>query len=208
MNESRTARSSIRWDRRTTEEGLTTSPTPSETYEETSRHTLCGMISREAYAILPRLPDQGNHTNLWIMVSIWLSISADRYGSPKQIVSRVLSWTRDVLAYQCTYPSEWKGLGKFSSPQSETLVAEFGPVEFMRAILAILSFYIVLYHHDAALLSLLPLITECEEMLHEWKHSLRAATVQTGEPSNPGRKKTTRVVNLTPQSTMAADMLD
>jgi len=106
--------------------------------------------------------------NLWILVSIWMSISADRYGTPYQIVSRVLPWIRDILDYQIRYPFEWKGLGKFSTPESETLVTEFGPVEFIRACLAVLSFYVVLYHHDKGVLALSPLIIECDQLLGRW----------------------------------------
>lgn len=165
-------RSSVRWRPTHMEDALTTRASKRESRNHeglSAEFTLCGMIQRGAYSHLPNLPDQGSLTNLWILVSIWMGASTLFTGKPRKTASQVLSWIRDILDFQVRHPSEWKGLGDFSSPLSDTLVEEFGPVAFVQAILACTMFYLVLNNHDLDLLRLDPLVRECEQLMGFWR---------------------------------------
>lgn len=166
-------RSSVRWRSTHTEDVATTATTKRATKGASERNsaelTLCGMILRAAKSHLPNLPDQGDLTNLWILVSIWMGASTLFTGKPRKTASQVLSWIRDILDFQVRYPSEWKGLGDFSTPLSDTLVEEHGPIEFVQAVLACTQFYVVLNNQDLDLLKLDPLVKECEQLMTFWR---------------------------------------
>jgi len=172
-------RSSLRW-RPTHTEDVTTTVTRkratggSPIGSPLSYRTLCGMILGQAKSHLPYLPDQGNLTNLWILVAIWMGASTLFTGHPRKTAKGVLTWVRDILTFQVSYPSEWKGLGELSTPISDTLVDEYGPVAFVQAVLASTQFYIVLNNHDLDLSTLEPLVKECEMLIGHWQSARNA----------------------------------
>lgn len=132
---------------------------------------IVGVPSKAALAKVTRLPDQGEGVLLWILFSLWLGGSSVMI-APKAVLKPVLQGVKKVLDQQLTYPEGWAGLPpELTSPVTAKLCLEFGPLEFIQAVLAVSSFYILLYH-DSNVVSLYPMLQELERAYTQWAEML------------------------------------
>jgi len=132
---------------------------------------IVGLPSQEALQFVTRLPDQDSSHLLWILVSLWIGGSSV-YIAPKAVLKSVLLGVKKVLNQQLTYPEGWAGLPpELTSPVTAKLCLEFGPREFIRAVLSVSSFYILL-HHDSNVVSLFPMLQELEAAYTQWVDAL------------------------------------
>jgi len=132
---------------------------------------LLGLPSKAALAKVTRPPDQGEGILLWILLSLWLGGSSVMI-APKAVLNPVLQGVKKVLDQQLTYPEGWAGLPpELTSPVTAKLCLEFGPLEFIQAVLAVSIFYILL-HHDSNVVSLYPMLQELERAYIQWANAL------------------------------------
>lgn len=128
---------------------------------------IVGLPSKAALQKVTCLPDQGDSILLWMLFSLWLGGSSVMR-TPKAVLTPVLLGVKKVLDQQLTYPEGWAGLPpELTSPITAKLCLEFGPYEFIRAVLAVSSFYILL-HHDSNIVSLYPMLQELERAYTQW----------------------------------------
>lgn len=132
---------------------------------------LVGLPSKVALAKVTQLPDQGSSVLLWILLSLWIGGSSVMI-APKAVLKPVLQGVKKVLDQQLTYPEGWAGLPpELTSPVTAKLCLKFGPLEFIQAVLAVSSFYILL-HHDSNVVSLYPMLQELERAYTQWAGEL------------------------------------
>jgi hypothetical protein len=155
----------------------TSSPMPTKSRTDAREFTsgypqlVVGVPSNVALSKVTRLPDQGSSVLLWILFSLWLGGSSVMI-APKAVLKPVLQGVKKVLDQQLTYPEGWAGLPpELTSPVTAKLCLEFGPLEFIRAVLAVSSFYILL-HHDSNVVSLYPMLQELERAYTQWAGEL------------------------------------
>jgi len=135
--------------------------------------SIVGLPTSVALASIPRLPDQDSSVLLWMLLSTWIGGSSMSI-APKAVLGSVLRGVKKVLNLQLAYPNGWGGLPpELTCPVTTKLCLEFGPIEFIRAVLGVSSLYILL-HHDSNVRSLYPMLQELEDAFIQWTAALGA----------------------------------
>lgn len=128
--------------------------------------TYVGIKRSMAHKNLPQLPVQESVSDLWLLTACW--IGSAHIGNPRQQLRAILTALRDLLVTQLLTPTSWVGLSPgLKCPVTTQLCAEFGPVEFVRAVLGVTAFFMLL-HHGSDTAGSFQLYRAVEELFVRW----------------------------------------